>query len=169
MSKFLTALVLTGLLSAGALAQQPAPSLDETDKAALLLEQSFRCTAEIGVKEGTPIHTVNRRPTGDGFDRLAPPPEPGTGKRFTCHSTAYCLQGYTARGTRVALGTIAVDPSVIPMGSLVYVKGYGWARALDTGGAIRGKFIDVWFPTLGQCYQWGSRPVEVVVFPPGNR
>ena len=73
------------------------------------------------------------------------------------------------RGTRVALGTIAVDPSVIPMGSLVYVKGYGWARALDTGGAIRGKFIDVWFPTLGQCYQWGSRPVEVVVFPPGNR
>lgn len=168
MKVFLSALLLLGLLSAGAAAEAP-PPLDETDMAARLLEQSFRSTAEIGVKEALPMRTINRRPVGKSFDRLAPPPEPGTGKRFTCHSTAYCLQGFTARGTRVALGTIAVDPSVIPLGSIVYVHGYGWARALDTGGAVRGRFVDVWFPTASQCYQWGSRPVEVVVFPPDKR
>lgn len=168
MKRLATLLLLMGVLSAGALADPPA-QLDETDRAGLLLERCFRKTAEVGVKEALPVHTINRRPMGDGFDRLAPPPEPGSGQRMTVHSTAYCLQGFTARGTRVALGTIAVDPGVIPLGSLVYVEGYGWARALDTGGAIRGRFIDVWFPTLGQCYQWGSRPVNVVVFPPGKR
>ncbi len=166
MKRLFASLALAGLVATGAIAQEPV--LDETDRAAQLLEQGFRTTAEVGVKEALPVHTVNRRPTGK-FDRLAPPPEPGTGRRMTVHSTAYCLQGFTARGTRVELGTIAVDPRVIPMGSLIYVHGYGWGRALDTGGAVRGNFIDVWFPSASQCYQWGTRSVQIVVFPPEKR
>lgn len=97
---------------------------------------------------------------------MAPPPEAGVGRRMRVSAYAYCLNGYTARGTRVMLGTVAVDPRVIPLGSLLYIPGYGWGKALDTGGAIQGHKIDLWFPTMGQCFQWGVRPVDIVVIPP---
>ena len=93
------------------------------------------------------------------------------GRRMTVASTAYCLRGYTASGTYVGPGTIAVDPRVIPLGTRVYVSGYGYATARDTGGAIKGHKIDVWLPTLGQCYQWGYRTVTVTILdePKGRR
>ena len=52
---------------------------------------------------------------------------------------------------------IAVDPSVIPIGSIVNVEGYGTAIAADTGGAIKGNIIDVHFPTVEQCRIWGRK------------
>ncbi len=52
---------------------------------------------------------------------------------------------------------IAVDPSVIPIGSIVNVEGYGTAIAADTGGAIKGNIIDVHFPTVEQCTAWGRK------------
>jgi len=58
---------------------------------------------------------------------------------------------------------IAVDPNVIPLGSKVYVDGYGYAVAADTGGAIKGNRIDVFFPTKEQAYRWGSRKVKVTI------
>ena len=92
--------------------------------------------------------------------------EPGgapQGRVLHCMSTAYCLNGHTASGTRVARGTVAVDPRVIPLGTRLYISGYGYATALDTGGAIQGNKIDVWFPSLGECYQWGYRGVTVTI------
>lgn len=61
--------------------------------------------------------------------------------------TAYCLQGVTATGTYVHPGTVAVDPKVIPLGSKVWVEGYGPGVAEDTGGAVRGWHVDVWMPS----------------------
>jgi 3D (Asp-Asp-Asp) domain-containing protein len=61
--------------------------------------------------------------------------------------TAYCLRGHTATGTYVHQGAIAVDPRLIPLGSRLYVPGYGAGRAEDTGGAIKGHHIDVWMPS----------------------
>lgn len=58
---------------------------------------------------------------------------------------------------------VAVDPNVIPLGSMVEVSGYGIAIAGDTGGAIKGNIIDVHFPTVEQCIQWGRRSVTVTV------
>ena len=58
---------------------------------------------------------------------------------------------------------IAVDPSVIPLGSKVYVEGYGYATAADTGGAIKGNKIDVFIPSHDQAMQWGRKTVEVQV------
>jgi 3D (Asp-Asp-Asp) domain-containing protein len=68
---------------------------------------------------------------------------------LTVWETAYCLGGdsrnaTTATGATVAYGIIAVDPNLIPLHSRVYVPGYGFARAEDTGGAIIGHRIDVW-------------------------
>lgn len=75
--------------------------------------------------------------------------------------TAYCLIGTTATGTHTAPGTIAVDPRVIPLGSIVYVPGYGYGRARDTGGAIKGARLDVWFGSCARARQWGVKRVTV--------
>lgn len=92
---------------------------------------------------------------------LSVPPQGG--RTLVCGSTAYCLGGRTASGTAVCRGTVAVDPRVIPLGTQLYIEGYGYATARDTGGAIVGNKIDVWFPSLGECYQWGYRHVKVTI------
>lgn len=84
-------------------------------------------------------------------------------RKLVVSSTAYCLRGRTATGTSVHYGTIAVDPRVIPLGSYGYVPGYGEVHAEDTGGAIKGNIIDLWFPSNGQCRSWGRRTVEIYI------
>lgn len=82
-------------------------------------------------------------------------------------ATAYTYTGNkTATGVEPREGLIAVDPKVIAMGSKVYVEGYGYAIAADTGGAILGNRIDVFFPTLRQCIDWGRKPVHIYVLQP---
>ena len=82
-------------------------------------------------------------------------------------STAYTYTGNkTATGIAAREGLIAVDPKVIAMGSKVYVEGYGYAIAADTGGDIRGNRIDVFFSTLRQCIDWGRKPVHIYVLKP---
>jgi 3D (Asp-Asp-Asp) domain-containing protein len=90
---------------------------------------------------------------------------PTGGRSISVMAYSYCLTGRTASGRYTAPGIVAVDTRVIPMGSKLYIPGYGWGVAADTGGAIVGNKIDVWFPSLGQCYQWGVRPVTIKVFP----
>lgn len=108
------------------------------------------------------VRTLNAR--NQKPSRTSDAPAAGEGRKITVMASAYCLRGLTARGTGVEYGTIAVDPRVIPLGSKIYVPGYGWGRALDTGGAIRGNVIDIWLPTSGQCFSWGVRPVTITVF-----
>ena len=80
--------------------------------------------------------------------------------------SSYCLGGMTSRGVQTRVGVIAVDPNVIPYGSKIYVPGYGWGTALDTGGAIKGNTIDIWMPTYNQCIQWGVRYLTIKVVKP---
>lgn len=84
-------------------------------------------------------------------------------------STAYTPHdgsqtGRTATGRPAKYGVIAVDPRIIPLHSLVFVEGYGFAIAADTGGAIKGNRIDVCFPSLSQANQWGRKKVVIHVF-----
>jgi 3D (Asp-Asp-Asp) domain-containing protein len=73
--------------------------------------------------------------------------------------------GYTiaANGTPLVDGVVAVDPRVIPIGSKLYVEGYGFAYAADTGGAIKGNRIDLLFPSVSSSNVWGRRRVKVHV------
>lgn len=71
--------------------------------------------------------------------------------------------GITATGTRAGYGTIAVDPSTIPLGTSVYIPGYGSAVAADTGGAIQGNRVDLCMETFEECYNFGVRNVEVYI------
>lgn len=83
-------------------------------------------------------------------------------KTFEVEATAYTYTGNpTATGVWPREGLIAVDPRVIPLGTEVYVEGYGHAIAADTGGAIKGNIIDVFFPSLQRCIEWGRRPVTI--------
>lgn len=94
-------------------------------------------------------------------------------KHLVMESTAYSGHTTTATGVKPmynpgGTSTIAVDPRVIPLGSLVYVEGYGYARASDTGGAIKGNIIDVFFNNESQCNQWGRKhgvDVYIVSYP----
>lgn len=71
--------------------------------------------------------------------------------------------GITASGMRARVGVIAVDPRVIPLGSRLYVEGYGYCIAGDTGGAIKGNRIDLFFNTSAECSRFGVRMKKVYV------
>ena len=86
-------------------------------------------------------------------------------KAMNVVATAYNESGTypTASGTYPKRGTIAVDPRVIPMGTLMYVEGYGFGRAEDTGGAIKGNKIDVYMNSNREAYQWGRKQVRIFI------
>ena len=100
---------------------------------------------------------------GAGAAPPPPPPPPASGRRMTVSSTGYCLKGSTATGIPVSLGVIAVDPAVIPLGTRMFVPGYGEGVAADTGSAVKGAMIDLWFPTCARARAWGRRTVTVTL------
>ncbi len=69
--------------------------------------------------------------------------------------------GRTARGTVAKRGTVAADPKVFPFGTRLDIPGYGTGVVEDVGGAIRGRHIDVWFPTHEEAKLWGRRELAV--------
>ena len=71
--------------------------------------------------------------------------------------------GITYTGTKAARGTIAVDPSVIPFGTKLYIPGYGYGVAADTGGAIKGNKIDLCYETRAEALNWGIKNITVYV------
>ena len=95
----------------------------------------------------------------------APPPTgpPAPGSRMTVSSTGYCLRGRTSTGIPTGWGVVAVDPAVIPLGTRMTIPGYGEGVAADTGSAVRGAMIDVWFPTCAQALGWGHRVITITI------
>jgi 3D (Asp-Asp-Asp) domain-containing protein/peptidoglycan hydrolase CwlO-like protein len=100
---------------------------------------------------------------GGGAPPPVPPPPPQAGSKVTVSSTGYCLRGTTATGIPVGWGVIAVDPSFIPLGTRMFVPGYGEGVAADTGSAVQGATIDLWFPTCAQALGWGRRTVTITL------
>ena len=64
----------------------------------------------------------------------------------------------------VGWGVVAVDPSVIPLGTRMSIPGYGQGVAADTGSAVQGATIDLWFPTVAQALAWGRRTMTITVY-----
>ncbi|MBT2583828.1 DUF348 domain-containing protein [Planococcus sp. ISL-109] len=100
------------------------------------------------------------------------PSEPTGGKEFYVSATAYTASctgcsGITATGINLkanpGLKVIAVDPRVIPLGSKVWVEGYGNAIAGDTGGAIKGNKIDLFMPNRADAIAFGRKQVKIKV------
>jgi uncharacterized protein YabE (DUF348 family) len=80
-------------------------------------------------------------------------------------AVAYYFSGNPvgAYGLPCKYGTVAVDPSVIPLGTRLYIEGYGYAIANDTGSSIKGNIVDLYMESYSQCCQWGARTVNVYI------
>lgn len=91
-------------------------------------------------------------------------------KKIYVEETAYWANpawsnGYTYTGVKAAIGSIAVDPRVIPLGTRLFVNGYGYGVADDIGGAIKGYHIDLFFPTKAEVDAWGMRFGWIYILP----
>lgn len=84
-------------------------------------------------------------------------------RKLVVKAYAYTGGGRTAMGTKARVGEIAVDPSVIPLGTNVYIEGVGARRAEDTGGNIKGNTIDIYMNSQSQCIKWGARYVTIYI------
>ncbi len=94
-------------------------------------------------------------------------------RRLEMRSTAYCLRGNMRTGVRVRDGMAAGDPSVLPLGSVVRVshpdgRPIGIFVIMDTGGAVRGNKIDLWFDSCREASDWGIRRVVAEVLDIGR-
>lgn len=94
------------------------------------------------------------------------------GKESTGKSPGHPEYGITYSGVKVRkddFSTIAADPKVFPIGTIMYVPGYGFGVVADTGGAIKGHKIDLYFKTKEQVYkEWGKRKVRVYILRKGD-
>jgi 3D (Asp-Asp-Asp) domain-containing protein len=90
----------------------------------------------------------------------------------TYTATAYSLHGRTSSGRPVARGLIAADPAVLPLGTRVRLEAGSWSGeyvVADTGGAVRGRKIDIWTPTSREAMQFGKRIVRLTVLEFGGK
>ncbi len=122
----------------------------EVDRA-ILSQQTLRKPVDEIVARGSQT-TVTRGGQVINFKRA-----------YLVRATGYSGGGSTSLGISVQRGVVAVDPRVIPYYSKLWVEGYGWGRALDTGGAIKGNRIDLYFDDEADAWAWGSRNVIVYV------
>lgn len=106
-------------------------------------------------------------PTSSAQTVRVVPPEAATAvttaHTMTVIATGYALSGATATGLPAGWGIVAVDPSVIPLGTRMTIPGYGEGVAADTGSAIQGGVIDLWFPSDAQAMGWGRRIVTITL------
>lgn len=79
-------------------------------------------------------------------------------------ATAYCLRGRTATGGNVRRGIVAADPRVLPLGSRIQITAGGYTgiyTVTDTGGAVKGRKLDIWVPSCSEARQFGNRSIIV--------
>jgi 3D (Asp-Asp-Asp) domain-containing protein len=100
----------------------------------------------------------------DKLGREAEAETPAQTLTFT--ATAYSLRGRTANGSSVTRGIIAADRRVLPIGTHVRLEAGSYSGeyvVADTGGAVRGRRIDIWVPNTGEAMRFGRRPVKLTV------
>ena len=119
-----------------------------------------------------PTATPSPEPTATPTEEPTPEPTPNPWRslgtfRLTAYCPCYsCSEGYgrsTATGARATAGrTIAVDPSVIPYGTIVRINGHEY-RAEDCGGGVKGNHIDIFFDEHSEVSKFGSQRAEVFI------
>jgi 3D (Asp-Asp-Asp) domain-containing protein/Skp family chaperone for outer membrane proteins len=148
----LTSQRLAALESRARAAQQQSATLTST-------AATGGATAPTAATTTAATATTTASPTAPG------PTGPATGTRsLVVDAVAYHLPGNTASGLPVGVGVIAVDPNVIPLGTRLFVPGYGPAVAADVGSAVKGNIIDLWMPSTKDALAWGRRTVTVTIY-----
>jgi 3D (Asp-Asp-Asp) domain-containing protein len=118
-------------------------------------------TSQAGSGDTTTTTTPTTTPMSPPAAKATSPA--GT-RTLVVDAVAYHLAGSTASGLPVGVGVIAVDPTVIPLGTRVLIPGYGPAVAADVGTAVKGNIIDLWMPSTAQALGWGRRTVTITIY-----
>ncbi|WP_027962981.1 3D domain-containing protein [Halalkalibacillus halophilus] len=143
----------------------------ESSEQASQSESSEQSNEQASQSESSEQSNESNESTQQASNETSNSEEPA-GETFTVTATAYTAEcegcsGITANGTDLRndrnAKVIAVDPNVIPLGTKVYVEGYGEAIAADTGGAIKGNKIDLHVPTTEEAFSWGVRDVQITI------
>jgi 3D (Asp-Asp-Asp) domain-containing protein len=142
--------------------QQISTVVAQANAARIRSEQLARTTAATAAPASIAV-AATAPPESSAPTSSADVPPAAGGRSITVSATGYALAGNTASGLPVGWGVVAVDPSVIPLGTHMTIPGYGEAVAADTGGAIIGSTIDLWFPSVGQANAWGRRTVTITL------
>ncbi|MFJ7664707.1 LysM peptidoglycan-binding domain-containing protein [Lysinibacillus sp. NPDC097162] len=133
---------------------------------------SSNSTSVESTPEATAPSTSNSTSVESTPEATAPSTSNSTSKEIIVEASAYTAScdgcsGITSTGINLKTNpntkVISVDPTVIPLGSKVYVEGYGEAIAGDTGGAIKGKRIDVFFPSQQDAIDFGVKQLKVTI------
>lgn len=131
---------------------------DSSEEELELMQEPVTEVVLVGTKE---------KPTFElGAETSVNPEDLDYSQKITMNASAYTCEGYTgvtASGRTAQRGVVAVDTSVIPMGTKLYIEGYGYAVAGDTGGAIKGNKVDLYMDTVKECLNFGRRNVDVYV------
>ncbi|ORU01269.1 3D domain protein [Anaerovibrio sp. JC8] len=167
-------------LAYGIMVKEGSTGADVVTVQALLKEKGFFSGEEDGVCGKDTVEAIKKFQASEGLEvdgicgpqtyrRLDPydnEKDIATGRPLYVHATAYSPEetsGVTAMGTAVRKGIIASDPSVIPMGTRVYIPGYGEAVAEDCGGSIVGTIIDIAFDTHAEALAFGRQDIEIYI------
>ncbi|EPB9412472.1 MAG: 3D domain-containing protein [Clostridium perfringens] len=135
--------------------------------------ESLKAEEAKKAEEAAKNNAANSSNTTNSNNSSSQPSSDGKYKKtLSMEATAYSGGTLTAMGLKPVrdpggISTIAVDPSVIPLGSKVYIPGYGYAIASDTGGVIKGNIIDLYMNSHDECMSWGRRQVtlHIVAYP----
>ena len=148
----------------GTIQQQQEPKLANNTSPAASKEAA---RPEVPANESAPDSTTTLHDEGKRTvveEKIAAPP-----RVFT--ATAYSLPGRTASGKFVSRGLIAADPALLPLGTRVRVEAGSFSGdylVADTGGAVRGRRIDIWTPTVREAMRFGRRAVKLTVLSFGD-
>ena len=141
--------------------EQQAKAMEEAQKKAAEEESQKQTQQQV---QQTSTKTVDNSEAATSADNVS------GSKTLTMSATAYSTEAngmgtYSATGINLKQhpSCVAVDPSVIPLGSIIWVSGYGVSVAGDTGTAIKGNVIDLHFSTVAQSMAWGRRTVTVKI------
>lgn len=133
-------------------------------------ESSQQQKKQIAKPEEMSAKTEKAVETNDKVNTKTAEKPAAAGEQYS--ATAYAFRGRTATGQKVAKGIIAADRRVLPMGSRVRIEAGAWSgdyTVADTGGAIRGRRIDIWVPTTREAFSFGRRKVKLTVLSYGAR
>lgn len=159
--------VLGRILLSGILVSFPATlTVIAQQSAAIAVSATIKSEAIPEVSELESINDENFLPAP--ADEVVPVVDRDESKAIsrTFLATAYCLKGQTASGVTVRRGIIAADPKILPLGSVVRIQAGSYSgiyTVMDTGGAIKGRKIDIYIPTRKEAINFGARKVKVEV------
>ncbi|MGG0286556.1 LysM peptidoglycan-binding domain-containing protein [Peribacillus butanolivorans] len=148
--------------------EQPAAPTEQA-KPAVSAEQTKPAAPAEQAKPAAPAEKAEKEKTVSNSESTN---QSDIEKEITVRATAYTADcqgcsGTTATGIDLKANpnakVISVDPSVIPLGSKVYVEGYGYATAADTGSAIKGNKVDIFIPNEQDAINWGVKNVKLQI------